>query len=234
MERDYMDVWCNQLSLAHRTVEEETNIRGPDFNTEEVVEKYRAHEELVIQRKKMKAWDTMKKQLEQRTKKKKGKAEKEGRPSWDTLSNAPKALPALPVKELAKRPGVATRYNSELLAMIIMLIEFHCYPGRVKGERPLRQRHRTEKPTTTSQACTTKMFQGIRDPAISLSISGASRPTGRGIGGLRLSAAYRSGLSPRIIFSTENASTSKTSGMLQPTTLILHHIHQLCWFTPGG
>ena len=41
MERDYMDVWCNQLSLVHRTVEEETNIRGPDFNTEEVVQKYR-------------------------------------------------------------------------------------------------------------------------------------------------------------------------------------------------
>ena len=120
MERDYMDVWCNQLSLAHRTVEEETNIRGPDFNTEEVVEKYRAHEELVIQRKKMKAWDTMRKQLEQRTKKKKGKAEKEGRPSWDTLSNAPKALPALPMKELAKRHGVATRYNSKFLAMIII------------------------------------------------------------------------------------------------------------------
>ena len=98
MERDYMDVWCNQLSLAHRTVEEETNIRGPDFNTEEVVEKYRAHEELVIQRKKAKAWDTMRKQLEQRTKKKKGKAGKEEKSKT--------------VTSVVKRPGVATRYKT--------------------------------------------------------------------------------------------------------------------------
>jgi len=95
MERDYMDVWCNQLSLVHRTVEEETNIRGPDFNTEEVVQKYRAHEELVIQRKKAKAWDTMRKQLEQRTKKKKGKAGKEEKSKT--------------VTSVVKRPGVATR-----------------------------------------------------------------------------------------------------------------------------
>ena len=108
MERDYMDVWCNQLSLAHRTVEEETNIRGPDFNTEEVVEKYRAHEELVIQRKKMKAWDTMRKQLEQRTKKKKGKAEKKGSP-WDTMTKTKT------VTSVLKRAGVATRYNSNCL-----------------------------------------------------------------------------------------------------------------------
>ena len=76
-----------------------------DFNTEEVVEKYRAHEELVIQRKKMKAWDTMRKQLEQRTKKKKGKTEKKGSP-WDTMTKT-KA-----VTSVVKRVGVATRYNS--------------------------------------------------------------------------------------------------------------------------
>ena len=34
-----MDVWCNQLSVAHRAMEEDTDIRGLDFNTEEVVEK---------------------------------------------------------------------------------------------------------------------------------------------------------------------------------------------------
>ena len=97
MEREYMDVWCNQLSVAHRTVEEETNIRGPDINTEEVVEKYRAHEELVMQNKKDKAFAKMREQLEQRTRKKrggKGKKEEKSPPVTTTL---------------AKRPGVATR-----------------------------------------------------------------------------------------------------------------------------
>ena len=99
MERDYMDVWCNQLSVAHRAMEEDTDIRGLDFNTEEVVEKYRAHEELMIQRKKMKAWDAMRKQLEQRTKKKKGKQEKEEK--------------SKSVTSVMKRPGVGynTRYT---------------------------------------------------------------------------------------------------------------------------
>ena len=94
-----MDVWCNQLSVAHRAMEEDTDIRGLDFNTEEVVEKYRAHEELMIQRKKMKAWDAMRKQLEQRTKKKKGKQEKEEK--------------SKSVTSVVKRPGVGynTRYT---------------------------------------------------------------------------------------------------------------------------
>ena len=58
----------------------------------------RAHEELVIQRKKAKAWDTMRKQLEQRTKKKKGKAGKEEKSKT--------------VTSVVKRPGVATRYKT--------------------------------------------------------------------------------------------------------------------------
>ena len=91
-----MDVWCNQLSVAHRTVEEETNIRGPEINIEEVVEKYRAHEELVMQNKKDKAFAKMREQLEQRTRKKRGKGKNEEKsPSVTTT--------------LTKRPGVATR-----------------------------------------------------------------------------------------------------------------------------
>ena len=123
MERDYMDVWCNQLSMAHRTMEEETNIRGPDFNTEEVVEKYRAHEELVIQKKKAKAWDTMRKQLEQRSKKKKkGKTETEGRP-WDTMTKSRN------VTSVLKRAGVSTRCinNFHFISVVIRCLGLLCY-----------------------------------------------------------------------------------------------------------